>query len=408
VKSKAKLQSATKRRPAQLAKQNGTIGNGSKCSFVHWSKTKNGFALAVVMAETIFGSSSPVFKVEGKVIPELARDVLRLEVEDTVMGMRCLRLHLNPLLPGPNLSEVPVQYLDGKVLKFGTSLQISIGPMGNQQLVFDGAISAIEGNFEVGDTPHVSIFAEDALFGFRATPRSKTYRRSSDEDVIRSVVNAHGLRSEISAPGPTYDVVQQIDTDDLSFLRSRAAKIGAEVWCKGNTIHVATREHRSAPELTLTQGEELLGIRVRGDIAHQRHGASVTGFGAPQRSIIEGRGQANAINAEITSGKSGSTLFADVFGPHAERFTNLSPLAPDQGDAWAKAQALRRARRFVTADGTTAGTPEMVVGTKLTLAEVGMAFNGPGYYVTRTLQTFDLLHGHRTKFSAERPNIESL
>jgi phage protein D len=67
---------------------------------------------------------------------------------------------------------------------------------------------------------------------------------------------------------------------------------------------------------------------------------------------------------------------------------------------------LRRARSFVTVVGITRGSPDMVVGSKLTLQRVGHPFDGGGYYVMRVLHTYDLMYGHRTHFVAERPTVQ--
>ena len=66
---------------------------------------------------------------------------------------------------------------------------------------------------------------------------------------------------------------------------------------------------------------------------------------------------------------------------------------------------LRRARGFVTVRGLTNGSPEMRVGSLLTLERVGEVFNGGGYYVTRVRHTYDLTEGHRTHFEAERATV---
>jgi hypothetical protein len=69
---------------------------------------------------------------------------------------------------------------------------------------------------------------------------------------------------------------------------------------------------------------------------------------------------------------------------------------------------LRRARRFVTVIGTTRGTPDMVVGSRLSLREVGAPFEGSGYYVTRIRHTVDLVRGLRTYFEAERATVNEV
>jgi phage protein D len=67
---------------------------------------------------------------------------------------------------------------------------------------------------------------------------------------------------------------------------------------------------------------------------------------------------------------------------------------------------LRRARSFVTVAGTSRGSADMVVGSKLTLENTGHPFAGSGYYVTRVRHTYDVRNGFRTHFEAERATIQ--
>jgi phage protein D len=69
---------------------------------------------------------------------------------------------------------------------------------------------------------------------------------------------------------------------------------------------------------------------------------------------------------------------------------------------------LRRGRRFVRVSGTTNGTPDLMVGSRLTLQQVGEPFEGAGYYVTSLRHTYDLTHGLRTCFTAERATLNEV
>ena len=73
----------------------------------------------------------------------------------------------------------------------------------------------------------------------------------------------------------------------------------------------------------------------------------------------------------------------------------------------ARAEMLRRSRRFVRLRGMTIGTPVLVVGSVVTLRNCGRPFDGGGYYVTRVHHTYDLEDGMRTRFEAERPTVNS-
>ena len=81
------------------------------------------------------------------------------------------------------------------------------------------------------------------------------------------------------------------------------------------------------------------------------------------------------------------------------------PQKAEVAEAFAKAELQRRARGFVRITGLTRGTPDLMVGSKVTLQRVAPPFAGGGYYVTRVMHTYDLFDGHRTLFAAERPTV---
>src|SRR5262249_23215125 len=113
------------------------------------------------------------------------------------------------------------------------------------------------------------------------------------------------------------------------------------------------------------------------------------------------------IQAEVSGGRTGPQVLAQAMSPlNAHRVTTV-PLVKAEAQAYAKAEMLRRARRFVTVRGVTSGSPEMIVGRPLTLNRVGNPFNGDGYYATRVRHTYDLHQGHRTYFNAERPTVNA-
>jgi uncharacterized protein len=95
----------------------------------------------------------------------------------------------------------------------------------------------------------------------------------------------------------------------------------------------------------------------------------------------------------------------DHFGERVSFRVRETPLAAGEAEAWAKTQLIRRARSFVTATGTTNGSPDMEVGSKLTLERVGRTFEGPAYYATHVRHFWNRTVGFRTHFQAERPTL---
>jgi uncharacterized protein len=360
------------------------------------------------MTEPMFAVAGPVFSIDGDRVPSLARDCVRLEVEEGVEGLRTLRLHAFATGAGAAGPPDRMIYLDGGVIDFGKQLAVSLGPDGGQRTVFDGVISAIEAVFEDGQPPLVVLLAEDALMRLRMTRRLRTFTDVTDADLASSIADDHGLRAEVDVDGPRYDVVQQLNQSDLAFLRERARLVQAELWADGRTLHMASRPKRPGTELTLVQANQLLSVRLCADLAHQRSEVVVTGYDASAADVIDERAQSDTIEAEISGGRTGPQIVEKALGATTTLRVREAALTSEEAQAWARAEMLRRARRFVSVIGTTRGTPDMVVGSRLTLQQVGAPFEGPGYYVTRVRHTVDLVRGLLTYFEAERATVNEV
>jgi phage protein D len=358
------------------------------------------------MTEALFETSVPVFQVDDVVKGEMARDLRRLDVEETTAGLKTLSACLVGHGPRAGTSQEAQLYLDGAILDFGRKLKVALGPQGHQRTVFEGFVSALESSFQEGRTPEVTVFAEDRLMRLRMTRRMKTYENVSDADIVSAIASEHGMQAETDAEGPTYDLVQQWNQSDLAFLRERARLIQAEIWFQDDKIFFMTRNKRTATALTLVRGNDLIEVEARADLAHQRTTVKVAGYDATGRDVIEEEAGADAIEAEIAGGRTGPAILEQAFGERVSYRVRDVPLADGEARAWTRAEMLRRARSFVTVAGVTRGSPDMVVGSALTLQRVGHPFDGAGYYVTRVRHTYDHVHGHRTRFAAERPTVQ--
>lgn len=357
------------------------------------------------MIESLLAAAAPVVSVDGQVAGELARDLVRLEVEERTDGLRTLQLRLLAWGPRADSPEEQLLYLDGRLLDFGKRVRVSVGPGGEDATIFEGAITGIEASLDEAREPEVVIFAEDRLMDLRMTRRMRTYEEVSDEQIAEKIASDHGIGSSVAAPGPTYPLVQQWNLSDLAFLRERAARLQAEVWIQDSTLHFESRTNRSAPSLTLVQGNHLIAACVRADLAHQRTKVKVSGYDAESREAITEEAGADVLSAEAGSGLTGAAVLQRALGERVSYRVQDVPLVATEARDWAKAEMLRRGRSFVTIDGVTRGSPTLVVGGTVTLERVGPPFEGDGYRVIEMRHTYDLTNGYRTHFRAERATI---
>jgi uncharacterized protein len=358
------------------------------------------------MTESLEQSAVPVFQVDGALQGQLAGALRRLEVEETTAGLKTLSARVvgHGYRQGSD-SETQL-FLDGAILNFGSRLQVAIGPAEDKRTIFDGYISSLQTSFQEGLPPEVVFFAEDKLMQLRMTHRSKTYNEVTDSDIVRAIASQHGIQAQADAEGPTYDVVQQWNMSDLAFLRERARLIQAEFWFADDKLWFQTRNQRTGTSLTLGRENQLISVEARADLAHQRTKVTFSGFDAKSRDKINEDAEASVIQAEISGGNTGPSLLQQFFGDVVSFRVRETPLLNGEARAWAKAEMLRRARAFVTVTGVTRGSPDMVVGSRLTFPDIGHPFEGSGYYVTRVQHTYDLTQGHRTRFASERATLQ--
>jgi phage protein D len=353
----------------------------------------------------VYGSAAPVLTVAGTRQPELARDLVRLDIEETTEGLRRLTLHLIASAARSQPSHDVVEYLDGRPLDFGAPVQVVIGQPGTEKVVFTGTVSAIAAEYAEADAPVVVIRAEDDLMRLRMAQRSATYLRSTDADVVRAVASRHGLGAAVDLDGPRYDVVQQFNQSDLAFLRERARRLQADLWFADGKVQVATRDRRRGTAVTLTRGSDLLTLTASADLAEQCSAVRVSGYDASARQKIDAEAPAETVEAETSGGRTGPQTLQRTFGALPGRRVRDVPVVESEARAVARAEMLRRSRRFVRLRGMTSGSPLLVVGSVITLRSCGRPFDGGGYYATRVHHTFDLADGMRTHFEAERPTV---
>ena len=111
------------------------------------------------MTDALLAATFPVFKLDGTVSGDLARDLVRLEVDETTAGLKHLKASFIAVGPGSGAAEQLV-HLDGSDLDFGKRLEVSVGAPGEERIVFKGLVSAIELEHAEGDQPFVSVFAD--------------------------------------------------------------------------------------------------------------------------------------------------------------------------------------------------------------------------------------------------------
>jgi phage protein D len=290
-------------------------------------------------------------------------------------------------------------YFDRAMLDFGKALVVKLG----SDVLFDGAITAIEGQFPAGRSAEVTVLAEDRLQELRMTRRTRTFTNVSDADVMRQIANDHGLTPTIDVSGQTHNVLAQVNQSDLAFMRERARANDAELWMDGKTLNVKTRAGRSGTAVKLALGVELFSLSALADLSHQRTAISVNGWDVSAKNAIAQTATESAVSGELQGTTSGASILQSSFGARKEALAHRVPLTSGEAKDAAEAAFRLRARRFVTVRGVAQGSAALRVGATVDLQGVGPLFNGK-YYLSDVRHVFDE-GGLKTELVGERPGL---
>jgi phage protein D len=301
---------------------------------------------------------------------------------------------------GPKGNSIDFLYFDRKKLDFGTAMQIKV----DQNKLFDGRISALEGDFGEGRPPEVAILLEDGFEDMRMTRRTRTFENASDSDIMNRLAGDYGMQANIDVTGPTYKVLAQVNQSDLGFLRDRARSIDAELWIDGRNLYVKSRPKRNDGTIKLNYGGELREARVTADLAGQRTAVKVNGWDIAGKSGLSYEAGEQVISSELKGDTSGIGILKSSFGERKESLAHTVPLSSQEAQVEAETVLKMTARRFAVVHGMAQGNATLGVGSYVDLEGLGPLFNG-NYYLAAVKHTFDGKDGFITEFTGERAGI---
>jgi hypothetical protein len=343
-------------------------------------------------------ATRPKIIVAGREDIDLSQALLRMSIRETVQGLYRAELRFGNW--GPKNNSIGFLYFDRKKLDFGKAMQVKL----ENDLLFDGRVSAIEAHFGEGCSPELAILLEDRLQDLRMTRRTRTFNNVSDADVIRRVAGDYSLQATVDLTGPTHKTLAQVNQSDLTFIRERARAVNGEIWIDGQSLYAKKRTSRTGAPMKLKYGAELREFCALADLAHQRTAVTVGGWDVSGKQAISEKADEAAIRNELGSDSSGAKVLKDAFGERKESIAHTVPLTSAEAREHAEAWFRSIARRFLVGRGVAQPNGKLRVGAWIELDGLGSLFNGK-YYLAEVQHLFDGSCGLRSEFIAERPGL---
>ena len=345
-------------------------------------------------------AARPTIVVNGQEYEDLADDMLSLSIVETIHGLySCEAVFGNW---GAVDNTIDYLYFDRTLLDFGVSFQVKF----EENVLFDGRITGLEGHFPAGSPPEVAVLAEDRLQDLRMTRHTRTFTGPiSDQEVVNKIASGYGLMVNGTVSGPQHDLLVQFNQSDLAFLRERMRSIDAELWVEGKTLHVSSHQERAGQSpLELMYGYDLREFSALADLAGQRTSVSASGWDSKSKTAILSEATSEVISSETGSDQSGISILSSAFGQRREVLAHTVPLNSDEAKYAAQTYLKMSARRFVVGHAVADPNSMLRVGSAVKLDGLGPLFSG-NYYLTEVRHLFDDAAGIRTEFTAERPGL---
>ncbi len=356
--------------------------------------------------EMLSVGTRPTFEIDGRESSSLNINLLELDASEDEDGMTRCELRLLNWGRRRQGSMPDFLYFDGEELELGKELRVKAGATDAEGTLFAGVITSIEGIYPELRPPEMVVRAEDRLQWMRMRQRTRAHEESTDAQIASSVAGDYSLASDTQAEGPSHTQLWQINQSDLGFLRERARAVDARLGLSGSQlIFRPRREPQSEEPIPLSRAASLLQFEVNADLAHQRTEVRVHGYSVADKDAIHESANQSEILGESEGTGSTGPEWLDRLGIEAPEDLHMeAPAKTEEARMLARAQMLRRARRFVCGRGITDGTPGMHVGSQVEFKDLGPWFSGR-YHICTVRHTYDQDRGLRTYFTAERTEL---
>jgi phage protein D len=227
--------------------------------------------------------------------------------------------------------------------------------------------------------------AFDKLHRLTRGKKSKTYQKQTDQDIASAIASQAGLSAQCgSTPKIKHEHVYQHNQDNLSFLRTRAARLGYSIWVDDGKMYfdAPKLDADSGLEFSYEQqpkdgkGDKLKSFNGRLSNAQVVKKVTVRGWDPEKKQEVVGEEQAKP--SKLGSSNAASSLgdFGEV-----ETYAVDRPIASvEEAKAIAKSMLDEASLSFLTAECEVMGNNKLkagiVIKIKVNFDDASDRFNG--------------------------------
>lgn len=324
--------------------------------------------------------------------PKLMDDLIEVTVDSNLHlpDMFVIRVH-----------DQELKWIDEGPFELGAAVEISAVTKegGTDEELMTGEITALEPDFTEGTQAILTVRGYDRSHRLHRGTHSRAFTQATDSDLATRIAQEAGLRTDVDSTTQVYGHVLQYNQTDMAFLRSRAKRIGYEVYARDQTLYFKRPGSAPAgPTVKLEWGDRLKVFRPRLTLAEQIDEVVVNGWDPKTKTEISGSATHSQAAPQIGESRSGADLAANAFGSGQRIVVNWPVTSQAEAETVAQAIYDEISGSFIEAEGRCFGAPKLKAGTTVELTALGQKFGGK-YFVTSATHIYSADGDYHTEFS---------
>ena len=340
----------------------------------------------------------PKIKIDDKEADtEILENILQVIVEESLHQPSMFTLVVrNDYKPG-SASDAP--WKTEKQLQIGQAITIGFDPdktESNDQKdaeagnLIQGEITAVEAHFTETTQAPIVFRGYDRSHRLHQGRFNRSFQNMTDSDIIKKIVEEVDIKTDqMDESGEPHDYIFQENQTNMEFLRSRAARIGFELFVRDGKLNF--RKPDAQDTLTLKWLDNLRSFRVRVTSTEQVKEVEVRGWDYMTKQPIVANAQSENVLTETETskekkGSDTSTAFDKMQEPPKMIVVDQPVFKVKEADAMAQAICDELGGQFLVADAKAQGNPQIRPGIFVELEDLG-PYSGK-YYVTETRHTY--------------------
>jgi phage protein D/phage baseplate assembly protein gpV len=343
-------------------------------------------------------------KLNGTELPEVVTSqIMDISIEQDLVLPDAFTLRVRDIADQPKqLEQSNFPLLEGDKFQIGSSIEIGLGFEEHPEPILKGDITSLEMEARGDGAPTLTVRGYDASHKLHRTRTTATYLNASDADIVNTVAARNGLTPQVDATSEVHPHVFQDNQTDWEFLRTRANRVGYELFLLDKTL-VFRKPTATAAAAELTFGTDLMRVRLRLSGPSQVQEVVVKGWDPKQKQTIQASVSSPSQRLQIGGDSARKTALGQL---GAGKAVFLQQPVRSEGEARALAQSHYDAIAgdFIRLEGATVGSPLLKPGHAVKFKNLGQRFDHE-YYLSSTVHRVSPGEGYTTEFivSGRRP-----